>query len=96
MVIDTRRSVRKISGSKYAKFSKKRKSNSVSKQPLTRVGERKIKVMRCHGGNRKLRALYIDTVNVLNPKTKKIKKEVIEEVVENKASRHYARMNVIT
>ncbi len=89
-------SKRKPTGGKYH-HSKPKKKMHVGRSPaLTRVGEKKVRKVRVMGGNQKLRALSINEANIYDPKTKKTIKAVIEDVMENKANRHYVRMDVIT
>ena len=87
---------RKVSGSRYVALRKKKFAQLGRFPTLTKVGERKVKVLRGKGGNRK-EILYSDkTLNVFDPKTKKYKKVEIKTVVENPANRHYVRRNILT
>ncbi len=94
MSVWQRRSKRKVTGSKYQKQRNKRKRELGSQAVLAKVSERKIKKLRTMGGTKKIKLLADKTVNVFVGK--KIKKVEIKEVSENKASRHYKRMGIIT
>lgn len=89
------RSKRKVSGGRYHK-SHKKKARHIGRDPvLTRISKkihsRKIRV---HGGNEKISLKGADTVNLMiGGKAKKTK---IERVIENPASRHFVRQNVIS
>lgn len=96
MVVWQRRSKRKVSGGRFHKFSKKRKANLGRSAGLTKVGDKRAKTISTMGGNEKRRLLKGNEINVTDYKTKKMKKAKIVAVAHNPASRHYARMNVIT
>ncbi len=87
---------KKITGGKYKKFRDKKKREMGREPAHTRVSEKiKVKKIRTMGGNFKLRALALNYANVLL-KDGKYKKAKIIKVLENKASRHYPRMGIIT
>ncbi len=90
------RSNRKASGGRYNKLSDKKKALLGRAPAMTKVGEVKMTKIRTLGGRFKLRLLHSTAINLLDSKTRKIKKETIKRVEYNPASRHYARMNVIT
>ncbi len=90
------RSKRKITGGRYKKFRDKRKRELGREPALTRIGARKLKIQRVMGGNIKLKLLADEYVNVWIPKEGKTVRAKIVDVIENKANRHFARMNVIT
>ncbi|MBW3014843.1 30S ribosomal protein S8e [Candidatus Woesearchaeota archaeon] len=96
MAKSTRRSKRKVTGTKYRKERKKRKYERAGTPMLTKLGERAFKRVRTIGDNRKSKLMAADYVNLADPKTKKIMKVKIKTVVENKANRHYVRRNIIT
>jgi small subunit ribosomal protein S8e len=90
------RSKRKLSGSRYVAF-KKKKQYELGRQPtLTKVGETKSKKIRTMSGRRKEVLLTGNTLNLYNPKTKKYSKEELKTVLENQANRHYVRRNILT
>ena len=89
------RSHRKVSGSRYKNYRDKRKKELGRQDILTRVGEeKKTKKVRALGGNVVNKAVFLNEVNV--SVGKKHKKAKIISIDENKASRHYKRMKVIT
>ncbi len=89
------RSKRKASGGKYSSV-KKKKSRVIGRDPLyARLGNKLKKVvLRTRGGNHINSLREIDFANVSDgKKTKKVK---IKRLVENPASRHFVRQNIIT
>ncbi len=87
---------RKVSGSRYVNFRKKKFALMGRDPTLSKVGERKVKNLRGRGGGKK-EILYSDKLlNVFNPKSKKYEKTEIKNVVENPANRHYVRRNILT
>ena len=96
MAISQERPRRKVTGSRYVDFRKKKLSQLGRDPTFTKVGEKKVKSLRVKGGHKK-NILYSDKfVNVLDPKTKKYKKVEIKSVVENPANRHFVRRNILT
>jgi small subunit ribosomal protein S8e len=89
-------SKRKPSGGRYHHAKPKKKMHVGRSPALTKVGKTKVRKVKVLGGNSKLRALSLGTINVYDPKKKKNIKAVIEDVMINKANRHYVRMDVIT
>jgi small subunit ribosomal protein S8e len=51
---------------------------------------------RVRGGNTKTRLLSFNAINVYDPKTKKSAKAKIVKVLENRASPHFVRRNILT
>jgi len=96
MAISQERPRRKVTGSRYVDLRKKKFANLGRDPTSTRVGDRKVKLLRGKGGQRK-EILYTDKMlNVFNSKTKKYEKVEIKNVVENPANRHYVRRNILT
>ena len=62
----------------------------------TKIGDRKIKIIRTKGGNEKIRLANEKNINVVDPKTNKIQVAEIMTVVENTANTHFVRRNIIT
>lgn len=90
------RSRRKVTGSRYVALRKK-KSYEIGRDPtLTKLGEQKKKTIRTRAGDKKEVILTADTINVLDPKTKKSSKIKIQKVIENPANRHFVRRNILT
>ena len=95
MPISQKRSKKKVSGGKYHKIPKR--VNQLAGAPaLTKVGERRAKLKREIGGNKKTTLLQNNIINVLDPKTKKYQKTEILSVVENPANRNFVRRNIMT
>lgn len=90
------RSKRKVSGSRYINFRKK-KSSEVGRDPtFTKLSERKFKGIRILGGKRKLVLLSGDSVNLCDPKGKKCKNAKLKTVKESPANRDFVRRNILT
>ena len=90
------RSKRKVTGSRYVTLRKK-KSYELGRDPThTKLGEPKKKTIRTRAGNKKEVLLTMDTINVLDRKTKKSSKMKIQKVLENPANRHFVRRNILT
>lgn len=96
MAISQQRSKRKNTGGRYKNAFSKKKAYNGSNPTLTRIGALKTKVLRVLGGNKKVKTMIAEEVNVANPKTGKVTKEVIVNVVENSANRNYIRRNIVT
>ena len=96
MAITQSRSRRKISGSRYRGFRKKRLYELGNLPRLTKLGERKLKRMNIKFGKEKNVLLQTDIANVYNPKTKKYSKTKIITIVESSANRHFVRRNIMT
>lgn len=75
---------------------KKRKYEIGREVILPMMGEESHKTIRTNGGNRKVRVLASNTVNVTDPATGKTEKVEFETVSENPANPHYVRRNIIT
>ena len=74
MALTQDRPRRKVTGSRYVDLRKKKFAQLGRSPTFTKVGDKKIKVLRGRGGNEKS-VLYSDKVlNVFDPKTKKYKK----------------------
>jgi len=96
MVLTQHRSKRKPTGGLY-KQSRRKRLFEVGSAPMhTRVDPTKGKIVRTRGGVAKNRLLTADVANVLDQKTKKYSKAKILTVIENTASRHFVRRNIIT
>jgi len=96
MAISQERPRRKVTGSRYVDFRKKKFALLGRDPTLTRLGERKSKVLRGRGGNKKEILYTAKLLNVYNPKTKKYERIEIKNVIENPANRHYVRRNILT
>ncbi len=90
------RSRRKATGGRYSKMYRKKKVRDMMGAPiLTKISaELKSKVRRVRGGNQINSLIGATHANVSDgKKTKKVK---IKTVLENPASRHFVRQNVVT
>lgn len=97
MVRSNERSNKKESGKKYVDYRKKKKKGELSGIPAhTKIGKGVIRHRRVIGGNVKTKTLSSITVNLADPKTKKIEKASIKTVLENPANRHFVRRNILT
>lgn len=96
MVRSQSRSLRKASGSRYHDRRKKRHFECGNDATGTRIAETKCKVTRVLGGNRKRVLLKSDTINLIDPKTKKALKGTIKIVIDNPANRNFIRANILT
>ena len=90
------RSLRKATGGRYSKMYRKKKARDMKGEPiLARVATTlKSKVRRIRGGNQT--TSLVDAVYVNVSTGKKTKKVKIKTVLENPASRHFVRENVLT
>lgn len=95
MAILQKRSRRKASGGLYHTTGSKKKANIGNLPTLTKVGATKTLKLRVLGGNTKTRLLFAETINVADPKTKKVTKDTIVTVQDNPANRNYIRRNII-
>jgi small subunit ribosomal protein S8e len=85
---------KKVSGGKYIKRRKKKFYELPGQKRIVKLGEKKKRVKRVKGGNKKSFLLQIDEVNVqVKGKTKKAK---IKNVLETPSNRFLARQNIIT
>ncbi|MDD5086511.1 MAG: 30S ribosomal protein S8e [Candidatus Nanoarchaeia archaeon] len=96
MVISQRRSKRKSTSSRYKGNRGKRMYEQGRVPSLTKVDERKPKVIRTRGGNEKTILLNDNIVNLIDKKTKKYSKAKITSVVETPSNRHFVRRNIMT
>ena len=96
MVISQRRSKRSATSSRYKKNRSKRLSEQGRVPSLTKIDERKLKVIRTVGGNHKQILLNENIVNLLDKKTKKYSKAKIISVLETPANRHFVRRSIMT
>jgi small subunit ribosomal protein S8e len=90
------RSLRKATGGRYSKMYRKKKARDMKGEPiLARItSEIKSKIRRVRGGNQTASLVGAVYANVTDgKKTKKVK---IKTVLENPASRHFVRENIVT
>jgi len=96
MAIWQSRSKRKPTGGMLKKSRGKRKYELGRESAETRIGERKMRIIRTMGGNRKFRLVTDTHINVVDPETNKVEVAEILNVVENRANSHFVRRNIIT
>ena len=87
---------RKPTGGRKRSYRKKRKFEMGSFPAETLLGEEKKKIDRARGGNRKIRLLSVDEVNLSDPKTGKTERVKILRVLKNPANIDYDRRGVLT
>lgn len=98
MVLYHKNKTKKPSGGKVNKWRDKRKREMGRNPAMTKVSEDDVLVRSVRGRSniKKRRALRVNIANVLDRKTNKVTKSKIKKVIENTASRHFARMSIIT
>jgi small subunit ribosomal protein S8e len=96
MAIWQGRPKRKASGGRLRLARKKRRFEVGREKQFTHVGARKVKMYRVKGANTKARLLLVDTANVVDPKTKTIKRATILSVKSNPSNPNYVQRNIIT
>ena len=96
MVITHSRGKRKKSGSRYKDYRKKRLNEMGRLPALTKIGKKKVRMIRAKGSNMKQRLLDAETANLLDPKANKYEQVKIKAVADNPANRHFVRRNIIT
>ena len=84
---------RKNSGGKYKANRKKRFFERMNQERIVALRETKRKNLRVKGGNVKTILLSSNLANVLNPKTKKVQKAKIKNVIETPQNVFLARQN---
>ena len=96
MALTQLRSIRKSTGGRYKSKVIKRLGQRAGSATLTKLGKDHTRNDRTRGGHLKTRFITAETVNLLDPKTKKFSKTKIKLITENQASRHFVRRNIIT
>jgi len=82
---------RKISGGKYKKLSKRKLHSIRGQTRKVKLSEKKQKVIRGRGGNKKTVLLSENFINLIDLKTRKSKKVSIKNVLETFFSEFYKR-----
>lgn len=85
-----------MTGGRIRSARKKRRVEIGRAPSETHIGETRSRIIRTHGGNRKVRALRATYVNIADPKTGKSTRSVIETVEQNPANPNYVRRNLLT
>jgi|TARA_Y100000310_G_C20700539_1_gene829413 small subunit ribosomal protein S8e len=83
-------------GGKIRASRKKKKYELEGISALTKLAKEKLLKVRTMGGSVKMKVLAQEVANVYDPKAKKSTKSKIKSVLNNPASRHFARRNIIT
>lgn len=96
MAKQSSRPKRKVSGSRYIDYRKKKLYELKGSPTLTKLSPLKRSSERIIGGNQKIRLLKIEEANVYDPKSKKHKLVKIKTVVDNPANRQFVRRNILT
>jgi len=86
---------RKISGGKYKKFRKKKKDSLRGYTRKVKLADKKQKIIRGKGGNKRTSLLSENLANIIDPETKKAKKAKITNVLETPSNRFLARQNIL-
>ncbi len=77
--------------------NRKTKNYEAGNEPVkTVIGQRKVKQVRCRGGNVKVKLRAVSVANVADQKSKSVKKVKVLDVIENKANPHFIRQKVVT
>ncbi|MBU0686187.1 MAG: 30S ribosomal protein S8e [Thermoplasmatota archaeon] len=96
MAIWQGRPKRKPSGGRLRAARKKRRFEIGREKQFTHLGKRKVKMYRVKGNNSKARLLMADVANVVDPKTRVIKKVKILTVKTNPSNPNYVQRNIMT
>jgi small subunit ribosomal protein S8e len=96
MAISQSRPKRKETGGRYIAYRKKKQYELGREPSFTKLGKKKMLVLRVMGANRKLRMLSADTANLYDPKSKLFKQIKIKTITDNPANRHFIRRNIMT
>ncbi len=96
MAISQSRPRRKQTGARYKDYRKK-KQHELGREPsFTKLGKKRLQVLRVMGANRKLRLLRADTANLFDPKARSFRQAKIKTITDNPANRHFVRRNIMT
>lgn len=90
------RSGRTISGGRLRQSSEKKKMELGRAASETSIDDERKRIIRTHGGNRKIRLLRSNRVNVIDVSSGKASNAEIQDVDNNPASREYSRRRIIT
>ena len=96
MALSQARPRRKQTGARYKDYRKKRQYELGREPSFTKLGKKRIQIIRTMGANRKLRLLSADTANLFDPKSKTFKQVKIKTITDNPANRHFIRRNIMT
>jgi len=95
MAISQSRSKRKITSGRYKTYRKKRLHELGNLPRLTKLGERKSRLIKGKFSSYKQVLFNIDVANVYDPKNKKYSKVKIITIVDNPANINFIRRNIM-
>lgn len=84
---------RKTSGGKYKRPKKRKLTGRQGQTRIAKIGERKIKLIKARGGNKKLVSFLNNIANVIIKG--KSKKSAIKNVLETPSNTFLARQNIL-
>ena len=90
------KSLTKTNGGIRPRHHKKKKAEIGRLPSMTNLDSERKASIRTLGAHQKMRLYSTNVANVLDPKTKKVKKAKITDVVENKAHHQFAKLKIIT
>lgn len=90
------RSRRKRTGGRLRPIRKKRRHEIARELQTAVLGTGTVKKYRVRGGNRKMRILTANKINVYDPATKTTRSAKVVTVRENPANPNYVQRNIIT
>ena len=96
MALSQARPRRKQTGARYKDYRKKKQYELGREPSFTKLGKKRMQVIRTMGANRKLRLLSADTANLFDPKSKTYRQVKIKTITDNPANRHFVRRNIMT
>lgn len=96
MALSQARPRRKQSGARYKDYRKKKQYELGREPSFTKLGKKRVQVIRTMGAGRKLRLLGADTANLFDPKSKSFRQVRIKTITDNPANRHFIRRNIMT
>mgnify|MGYP001570908232 FL=1 len=96
MALSQARPKRKETGGRYIAYRKKKQYELGREPSFTKLGKKRMQVIRTMGAHRKLRMLSADVANLFDPKTKAYKQVKIKTITGNPANRHFIRRNIMT
>lgn len=96
MALSQARARRKPTGGRYKAHRKKRQYELGREPSFTKLGKKRLHLIRTMGANRKLRLLSAETANLFDPKSNTFKQVKIKTITDNPANRHFIRRNIMT
>jgi len=87
------KSGRKVTGGRYKKPKKKKLTGRLGQTRIVKIGDKKTKILRTKGGNKKLVSFLSNIANVISKG--KSKKSLIKNVLETPSNTFLARQNIL-